>query len=89
MHYVTNRKVAGTIPDEITESSIDLILPAALWPWYVFRPTEMNIRNHPKVKVRLARKVFNLTAICKPIVQKMWKPRRLTTFYLSVDGESS
>jgi hypothetical protein len=33
-HYATSRKVAGTIPDEVTGTfSIDLILAAALWPW--------------------------------------------------------
>jgi hypothetical protein len=32
---VTNRKVAGSIPDEVTGFffSIALILPTALWPW--------------------------------------------------------
>jgi hypothetical protein len=28
------------------------------------------------------RKADNLTAICEPIVKKMWKPRRLTTYGL-------
>jgi hypothetical protein len=33
-HYATSRKVAGSIPDEVIWGfSIDLILPAALWPW--------------------------------------------------------
>jgi hypothetical protein len=32
-HYATSRKVAGSSPDEVIECfSIDLILPAALWP---------------------------------------------------------
>jgi hypothetical protein len=29
---LNGRKVAGSIPD-VTGISIDLILPAALWPW--------------------------------------------------------
>jgi hypothetical protein len=31
--------------------------------------------------VRPARKVENLTAICEPIVWKMWEPRHLTACY--------
>jgi hypothetical protein len=30
-----------------------------------------------------ARKADNLTAICEPIVEKMWEPRRLTTLWAS------
>jgi hypothetical protein len=32
-HYATSRKVAGLIPDESLDFSIDSILPAALWSW--------------------------------------------------------
>jgi hypothetical protein len=46
--------------------------------------TEMSIRNLPGVKGgRPARKASNLTAICEPIIYKMWKPRRLTTLWAS------
>jgi hypothetical protein len=38
--------------------------------------TEMSTRNIPGGKERLARKAHNLTAICEPIVYKMWEPRR-------------
>jgi hypothetical protein len=45
--------------------------------------TEMSTRNLPGDKARPARKADNLTAICKPIVKKIWDPRRLTTLWAS------
>ena len=30
---VTNRKVAGSFPADVSEFFIDIILPIALWPW--------------------------------------------------------
>jgi hypothetical protein len=42
--------------------------------------TEMSTRNLPG---RPACKADNLTAICEPIVQKMWELRRLTTLRAS------
>jgi hypothetical protein len=33
--------------------------------------------------VRPASKAHNLTAICEPTVQKMWKPQRLTNLWAS------
>ena len=32
-HWATSRKVAGPFPDGVIEIFIDIILPAALWPW--------------------------------------------------------
>jgi hypothetical protein len=45
--------------------------------------TEMNARNFPGDKGRPVREADNLTAICEPIVYKMWEPRRLTTLCAS------
>jgi hypothetical protein len=45
--------------------------------------TEMSTKNLIRGKERPARKADNLTAICEPIVQKMWKPRRLITLWAS------
>jgi hypothetical protein len=42
---------------------------------------EMSPRNLPGAKGRPARKADNLTAICEPIVYKMWGPRRLTSLW--------
>jgi hypothetical protein len=44
--------------------------------------TEMSTRNLPRGKGRPARKA-DLTAICEPIVQKMWEPQHLTTIWAS------
>jgi hypothetical protein len=43
--------------------------------------TEMSTRNLPGGKGRTVRKADNITAICEPIVLKMWEPRRLTTLW--------
>jgi hypothetical protein len=45
--------------------------------------TEMNTRNLPGGKGRPAHKANNLTAICEPIVLKVWASRRLTTLWAS------
>jgi hypothetical protein len=43
--------------------------------------TEMSTRNLSKGKERPLLKADNLTAVCEPIVYKMWEPRRLTTLW--------
>jgi hypothetical protein len=45
--------------------------------------TEMSTRILPGGKGQLVCKADNLTAICEPIVWKMWEPRRLTTIWAS------
>jgi hypothetical protein len=45
--------------------------------------TEMSTRNLAGDKGRPARKVDSLAAISKPIVLKMWEPRRLTILMAS------
>jgi hypothetical protein len=68
-HYATSRKVAGSIPDEVTgcfnwptPSSRTMTLGST-------QPlTEMSTRNFPGGKGRPANKGDNLTAICEPTV---------------------
>jgi hypothetical protein len=43
--------------------------------------SEISTRYLPGGKGRPAREADNLTAICEPIVKKIWEPRRLTTVW--------
>jgi hypothetical protein len=56
-------------PMRSLDFSIDLILPAALWPLGSTQPlTEMSTRNLPGGKGRPARKADNITVNCEPTV---------------------
>jgi hypothetical protein len=44
---------------------------------------EMSTRNIPGGEGRPARKTDNLTAICEPIIYKMWEPQHLTNPWVS------
>jgi hypothetical protein len=85
-HYVTKRKVAGSTPYKVAgffnwpnPSAHNMSLRST-------QPlTEMSTRKFPGVKGdRLGPKADNPTAICEPVVQKMWKPRCLTTLWVSM-----
>jgi hypothetical protein len=67
--YVTSRKVAGSIPDEVI-GFLNWPNPFGLKMAVVSTQplTEMSTRNFPGGEVWPARKADNLTAICEPIV---------------------
>jgi hypothetical protein len=81
-HYATSWKVAGSIPDEVTGFFNQPNPSSRIMGLRSTQPlTEMSTRNLPGGKRRPVREADNLTAICEPIVQKMWEPRRLTTLW--------
>jgi hypothetical protein len=69
MHYATNRKVEGSIPDEVIEFFNLSNRSSRTMALGLTQPlTEMCTRNLPGGKARPARKADNLTAICEPTV---------------------
>jgi hypothetical protein len=69
-HYATSRKVSGSSPDEWIIFSLPNPTSRTKVLGSTQSLTEMSTRNLPGVwdKVRPARKAYNLTAICEPIV---------------------
>jgi hypothetical protein len=66
---------------KFTSNFIKFLVVQALGSTHLL--TEMSTRNLPASKGLPARKADNLTAICEPSVQKMWKLRRLTNQWAS------
>jgi hypothetical protein len=67
-------------PTRSFDFSIYLIFSAAIWSWVRLTLWQKWV---PEIFGRPTRKADNLTAICEPIVYKMWEPRRLTTLWAS------
>jgi hypothetical protein len=80
-HYATNRKVAGSVQDEVSNWPNPFSHTMALGSTQFL--TEMNTKNLLGGKGRPTRKADNFTAVFEPIVWKMWGPRRLTTLRAS------
>jgi hypothetical protein len=69
MHYVTSRKVAGSIPEELTAIFNWYILSSRTMALGLTRPlTEMSTVNLSGGQGWSARKTDNLIAICELIV---------------------
>jgi hypothetical protein len=80
--YATNRKVAGSFPDEVI-GFFNLPNPSSRTMAMVSTQllTEMSTRILSGGKGRTACKADNFTAICEPIFLKLWEPRRFTALW--------
>jgi hypothetical protein len=74
---------AGRSRDRIPDEVDFFNLPNPSSRTMALGSTEMSTRNIPGGKGRPARRADNLTAICEPIVYKMWEPQHLTTLWVS------
>jgi hypothetical protein len=78
--YATIRNVAGSITDGHSFSNLHNPSSRTMALWLTQPLTEMSTGNLLGVKgSQRARKADNLTAICDPVVYKMWELQRLTT----------
>jgi hypothetical protein len=75
-------KVVASIPDEVIRFfNLPNISNRTVTLGSTQPLTEMTTREVSGGKGRPAHKADNLTAICEPIVKKMWEPRRLTALW--------
>jgi hypothetical protein len=72
------------IPDEVDFSNLPNPSSRTMALGSTQPLTEMSTRNIPGGEGRPARKADKLTAICEPIVYKMWKPQHLTALWVSM-----
>jgi hypothetical protein len=72
-HYATSRKVAGSSPDEVEFFNLPSPSSRTMALGSTQPLTEISTRNLPGGNGRPALRAEKLTAICEPIVQKMWE----------------
>jgi hypothetical protein len=84
-YCATSRNIAGSIPDEVIGFFDRPHISSRTMALGSTQPlTEMSTRNLPGDKGLPARRADNHTAICYPIVWKMWLLRCLTTLWASM-----
>jgi hypothetical protein len=73
-------------PTKSLNFSIDPILPGTLWPWgHLVSNRNDCLEDSWGCKGWSVLKADNFTAICEPIVLKMWEPRPLTPLWAFMD----
>jgi hypothetical protein len=87
-HHAISRKVADSIPDEAIGFYLNLpnnsSIIIALWlTWLLIEMSTRNLSGGRRDKAQPTRKADNFTAMCEPIVWKMWALRHLSILYTS------